>query len=284
MKFNFSKMQGLGNDFVFFDKRATPINLSDQEIEKLSVRICDRKFGIGADGLVIVSESETCDVKFEIFNSDGSKAKMCGNAIRCLSWLIYEKDPEKKTSLKVETDSGIVCPNLTPDQNGKDHLIMVDMGKPVFTPDRIPCLSDKQKIVEEPIATGAGVFKISAVSMGNPHAVIFWNDLESLEIEKIGRAIETHSFFPQRTNTEFIKKLSNNEILMRVWERGAGETLACGTGACAAAVVCIDAGLTEKKVRVSLKGGSLDIEWDGMGGSVFMTGPAAHVFDGVIEI
>lgn len=284
MAIHFSKMHGLGNDFVFIDARKDGLKLSEREAESLSIKICDRNHGVGADGIVIIDFSETCDLKFTIFNSDGSRAKMCGNAIRCLSWLVYEKDQEKKISLKVETDSGTVSPTLIPDNHGKNHMVRVDMGKPVFDPDKIPCLLERIRIRDEPIDTDAGTFRISAVSMGNPHAVIFWDDLESLEIERIGRQIENHRLFPQRTNTEFIKKLSDKKIMMRVWERGAGETLACGTGACAAAVVCIDSGLTEKKVTVILKGGSLDIEWDGKEGNVFMTGPATHVFDGVIEI
>lgn len=284
MLINFSKMHGLGNDFVFIDSRKTGIQFSDSELKELSIRICDRHYGIGADGLVIICCSDSSDVRFIIYNSDGSRAKMCGNAIRCLSWYIYEKDADKKTTLNVETDSGVVCPVLIPEEMGKNHMIRVDMGKPVFAPDKIPCLSKSPKVVDEVLKTEAGEFRINAVSMGNPHAVIFTEEVDSINIEETGKSIENHPFFPQRTNTEFIKIISENEILMRVWERGAGETLACGTGACAAAVVCIDSKLTANRVRVRLTGGSLNIEWDGKGGSVYMTGPATHVFDGVIEI
>jgi len=284
MMISFSKMQGLGNDFVFIDTRKTDIYFSDSELKDLSIRICDRHYGIGADGLVIISSAESSDAKFIIYNSDGSRAKMCGNAIRCLSWLIYEKDTDKKTALSIETDSGIVYPVLIPNKNNKNHMIRVDMGKPVFTPEKIPCLSKSSKVVNEIIKTDSGELRINAVSMGNPHAVIFLDDLDNFNIEKIGKGVESHALFPQRTNTEFIKKISGNEIRMRVWERGAGETLACGTGACAAAVVCIDSKLTANIVKVQLAGGSLEIEWDGIDGSVFMTGPATHVFDGVVEI
>lgn len=284
MLIEFSKMHGLGNDFVFIDSRGTGIHFSDTELQELSIRICDRHHGIGADGLVVVERSDSCDIKFIIYNSDGSRARMCGNAIRCLSWYIYEKDAGKKTSIRVETDSGIVYPVLIPEESGKNHMIRVDMGKPIFAPDKIPCKSNAPKVVNEILGTESGQFIINVVSMGNPHAVIFTEDLNSLKIEEIGRSIENHPFFPQKTNTEFIKKISDNEISMRVWERGAGETLACGTGACAAAVVCIDSKMTANNVRVRLSGGFLDIEWDGKDGNVYMTGPATHVFDGVIKI
>ncbi|WP_198013786.1 diaminopimelate epimerase [Desulforegula conservatrix] len=284
MLIEFSKMHGLGNDFVFIDSRETGIHFSDTELQDLSISICDRHHGIGADGLVVIKRSDSCDIKFIIYNSDGSRARMCGNAIRCLSWYIYEKDTDKKTALRVETDSGIVCPVLIPRENNKKHMIRVDMGKPVFAPDKIPCLSKSPKVIDEVLNTEVEEFRINAVSMGNPHAVIFVEDVNGIDIEKKGKSIENHPFFPQRTNIEFIKIISENEVLMRVWERGAGETLACGTGACAAAVVCIDSNLTANRVSVRLSGGLLDIEWDGKDGNVYMTGPATHVFDGVIKI
>jgi len=277
-------MHGLGNDFVFIDSRTTNLLFSDNELKELSIKICDRHYGIGADGLVIICASDSYDAKFIIYNSDGSRAMMCGNAIRCLSWFIYENDKGKRTDLRVETDSGIVCPVLIPDKNGKNHMIRVDMGKPVFTPEKIPCLFKGSKVVGETLITDSGEFIINVVSMGNPHAIIFVENLDSINIEKTGKIIENHPLFPQKTNTEFIQKKSDHEILMRVWERGAGETLACGTGACAAAVVCIDSKLTTNNVRVWLDGGFLDIEWDGKDGSVYMTGPATHVFDGKMDI
>lgn len=284
MKLYFTKMHGLGNDFVFIDLRKTADILKGTDIENLSRLICDRHHGIGADGLVLVDDSSKADIRFTIYNSDGSRAKMCGNAIRCLSWYIYEKSEEKKTSLRVETDSGIVCPSLIPDKDGINHMIKVDMGKPEFSPLKIPCISEKNSLFDEPIETSVGLFRFSAVSMGNPHAVIFTDELENIDIEKIGRSVENHPIFPEKTNTEFVRIISENEIEMRVWERGAGETMACGTGACAAAVVCIASKGAAKKVTVRLAGGSLEIEWDGKDGSVFMTGPATHVFEGEIVI
>ncbi len=284
MQIEFSKMHGLGNDFIFIDTRNTLISFSDDDLEKLSVRLCNRNYGIGADGMVVIAESGAHDARFIIYNSDGSRARMCGNAIRCLAWLVYERDSDKKTELEVETDSGIVYPCLVPDMEGRNHMIRVNMGKPEFSPEKIPCHFSKPVVRDEIIETGSGRFRISAVSMGNPHAVIFMDVPEKTSIAEIGRDIENHHLFPRRTNVEFIKKLSDTEIIMRVWERGAGETLACGTGACAAAVVCIDSKITGNRVTVHLEGGDLEVEWDGKDGNVYMTGPAVHVFDGVIEI
>ncbi len=271
----FTKMQGAGNDYVY-------VNGFVEQIEnpaKLAVAISDRHFGIGSDGLVLILPSETCDFRMRMFNSDGSESEMCGNATRCIGKFVYEKGLTDQTKLTLETLAGVkrLTLNLA---NGKVDSVRVDMGEPILAPKQIPINLDETSVVNYPIALESRKVNITAVSMGNPHAVIFMDSLEELDIQKSGPKVEHHPLFPRRTNTEFAQIISPTHIKMRVWERGAGETLACGTGACATAVAAVLNGKTERKVTLELLGGNLEIEWSEADNHVYMTGPAVTVFEG----
>lgn len=275
----FTKMQGIGNNYVY-------INCFEEKVEnpsKLSVRLSDQHFGIGSDGIILIEPSDTADCRMDIYNADGSRGMMCGNGIRCVGKYVYERGIAKKDVLKIDTMSGIKTLHLDV-KDGKVDSVTVNMGKPCLNAKEIPVLFSKEQIINEPIAVDAVPYRITCVSMGNPHCVIFVDDVNAIELEKIGPKIECNSIFPDRTNTEFIQIVNKNEIIMRVWERGSGETWACGTGACAAVVACIVNKKTERQVKVHLKGGNLDIIWDESSDDVFMTGPAAFVFDGTVEI
>ncbi len=271
----FTKMQGAGNDYVY-------VNGFVEQIEnpaKLATAISDRHFGIGSDGLVLILPSETCDFRMRMFNSDGSESEMCGNATRCIGKFVYEKGLTDKTELTLETLAGVkrLTLNLA---KGKVDSVRVDMGEPILAPKQIPINLDETSVVNYPIALESRKVNITAVSMGNPHAVIFMDSLEELDIQKSGPKVEHHPLFPRRTNTEFAQIISPTHIKMRVWERGAGETLACGTGACATAVAAALNGKTERKVTLELLGGNLEIEWSEADNHVYMTGPAVTVFEG----
>jgi len=271
----FTKMQGAGNDYVY-------VNGFVEQIEnpaKLATAISDRHFGIGSDGLVLILPSETCDFRMRMFNSDGSESEMCGNATRCIGKFVYEKGLTDKTELTLETLAGVkrLTLNLA---KGKVDSVRVDMGEPILAPKQIPINLDETSVVNYPIALESRKVNITAVSMGNPHAVIFMESLEELDIQKSGPKVEHHPLFPRRTNTEFAQIISPTHIKMRVWERGAGETLACGTGACATAVAAALNGKTERKVTLELLGGNLEIEWSEADNHVYMTGPAVTVFEG----
>ncbi len=264
-------MHGLGNDFVVIDR--TKCKFSG--IEEFAHKLLDRRFGIGGDQLLVVEESESVDYKMRIFNPDGSEVEMCGNGIRCFHKYLLEKGITDKKSLEIETQAGIIKPSLDGD------MIRVDMGEPILDGEKIPT-RQQGEVFDVPIQVGGGEIKVDCVSMGNPHAVVFVDETSNFPVEKLGPLIENHDFFPKRTNVEFVKIISPGKIQMRVWERGAGETMACGTGACASAVAYIRRyNRSNKKVDVHLKGGTLKIEWDKR---VFMTGPAALVFDGEIEV
>ena len=271
----FTKMQGAGNDYVYVNGFVEQIENPD----KLAVAISDRHFGIGSDGLVLILPSETCDFRMRMFNSDGSESEMCGNATRCIGKFVYEKGLTDKTELTLETLAGVkrLTLNLA---NGKVDSVRVDMGEPILAPKQIPINLDETSVVNYPIALESRKVNITAVSMGNPHAVIFMDSLEELDIQKSGPKVEHHPLFPRRTNTEFAQIISPTHIKMRVWERGAGETLACGTGACATAVAAVLNGKTERKVTLELLGGNLEIEWSEADNHVYMTGPAVTVFEG----
>jgi len=271
----FTKMQGAGNDYVYVNGFVEKI----EDPAKLAIAISNRHFGIGSDGLVLILPSETCDFRMRMFNSDGSESEMCGNATRCIGKFVYEKGLTDKTELTLETLAGTkhLMLNLT---NGKVNSVRVDMGEPILAPKQIPINLDETSVVNYPIALESRKVNITAVSMGNPHAVIFMDSLEELDIQKSGPKVEHHPLFPRRTNTEFAQIISPTHIKMRVWERGAGETLACGTGACATAVAAVLNEKTERKITLELLGGNLEIEWSEADNHVYMTGPAVTVFEG----
>ena len=272
----FTKMQGLGNDYVY-------VNCFKEKIEnpsEMAVKVSDRHFGIGSDGLILIKPSEVADFEMEMYNADGSRGEMCGNGIRCVAKYVYDYGLTDKTSISVETLGGIKYLDLTV-EHGKVTLVKVDMGTPILKPELIPIVAKGETVIDEPIMVGGKEYHMTGVSMGNPHDVVFMDDIKNLEIEKIGPLFENHERFPNRINTEFVNVLDRHTAQMRVWERGSGETLACGTGACAVAVACILNGLTENTVTVKLLGGNLQIEWDREKNTVYMTGPAEVSFDGV---
>ena len=272
----FTKMQGLGNDYVY-------VNCFKEKIEnpsEMAVKVSDRHFGIGSDGLILIKPSEVADFEMEMYNADGSRGEMCGNGIRCVAKYVYDYGLTDKTSISVETLGGIKYLDLTV-EHGKVTLVKVDMGTPILKPELIPIVAKGETVIDEPIMVGGKEYHMTGVSMGNPHDVVFMDDIKNLEIEKIGPLFENHERFPNRINTEFVNVIDRHTAQMRVWERGSGETLACGTGACAVAVVCILNGLTENTVTVKLLGGDLQIEWDREKNTVYMTGPAEVSFDGV---
>jgi diaminopimelate epimerase len=271
----FTKMQGAGNDYVYVNGFVEKI----EDPAKLAIAISDRHFGIGSDGLVLILPSETCDFRMRMFNSDGSESEMCGNATRCIGKFVYDKGLTDKTELTLETLAGVKHLTLNL-EDGKVNSVRVDMGEPILAPKLIPINLDETSVINYPIALESRKVNITAVSMGNPHAVIFMDSLEELDIQKSGPKVEHHPLFPRRTNTEFAQVISPTHIKMRVWERGAGETLACGTGACATAVAAVLNGKTERKVTLELLGGNLEIEWSEADNHVYMTGPAVTVFEG----
>ncbi len=275
----FTKMQGLGNDYVY-------VNCFEEKIENppaVARYVSDRHFGIGSDGLIMINPSEVADFEMEMYNADGSRGEMCGNGIRCVAKYVYDYGLTDKTQISVETLGGIKYLDLTV-EDGKVVLVKVDMGKPELKSDLIPIISENEKVIDEPIEVDGKVYHMTGVSMGNPHTVIYVDDVKNLDLEKIGPKFENHERFPKRINTEFVHCIDRNTVEMRVWERGSGETLACGTGACAVAVASILNNLTDTRVTVKLLGGDLQIEWDREKDHVFMTGPATVVFDGVIDI
>lgn len=276
----FLKVHGLGNDFVLVDAREEKNFPADGEgLADLAVRVCHRNFGVGADGLVLVREAEDADIAMQIINSDGSEAEMCGNVIRCVARYVYEKGQVRGNSLRVKTLAGIMVPEILTD-NGRVVSVRVDMGTPVLERSLIPMEGDSGLVVSEPLSVGNNTFTVTAVSMGNPHCVIFVKDVDRVPLNIWGRKIETHPAFPRKTNVEFVQVISRSEVAMRVWERGAGYTMACGTGACAAAVAGVLNGCTGRTVKVNLEAGQLHVEWKEENNRVYMTGPAETVFSG----
>lgn len=276
------KMHGLGNDFVFIDNfhRQAEVEQSEGAYPELARKLCHRQFGVGGDGLIVVLPSQVADARMRIFNLDGSEPEMCGNGIRCFARYIFDKGYVHKNPLKVETLAGILTLDLKV-EGGKVTGVRVDMGEPILKSGLIPVLAEGEPVIGAKLEVGGQEFDFTAVSMGNPHCVIFIEDYEDLDFERLGPAIEKHPLFPRKTNVEFIRVDSREELTMKVWERGAGPTLACGTGACASAVAAVLNGKTERKVTVHLPGGDLLIEW-GEDNHVYMTGPATYVFKGVI--
>lgn len=275
----FTKMQGLGNDYVY-------VNCFKETIEnppEMAKKVSNRNFGIGSDGLIMINPSDVADFEMEMYNADGSRSEMCGNGIRCVGKYVYDYGLTEKEHISVETLAGIKYLDLTV-EDGKVKLVKVDMGSPELVPENIPIVADGNRVIDEPINVNGTEYRMTGVSMGNPHAVVYVEDVKGLDIEKIGPAFENHERFPNRVNTEFVKVLDQNTVEMRVWERGSGETMACGTGACAVAVACILNGFTEDKVTVKLLGGDLQIEWDKEADKIYMTGPAEVSFDGEINL
>lgn len=272
-------MQGLGNDYIY-------VNCFSEKLEnpsEVAKFVSDRHFGIGSDGLVLIMPSDSCDFRMRMFNSDGSEAEMCGNAIRCVGKYVYDNGLTQKSVINVETLAGIKILDMTIKEN-KVELVRVDMGEPILQPSRIPVNSDKDLFVSQPVVIDGKEFKVTCVSMGNPHAVSYVDDVEKFPLEVIGPKMENNSLYPKRINAEFVQVIDKNTLKMRVWERGAGETLACGTGACAVLVSSVLNNISERKATVKLLGGDLFIEWNEEDNHVYMTGPATKVFDGEIKI
>ena len=279
MKIKFTKMQGLGNDYIY-------VNCFTQTIENPSVvakKVSDRHFGIGSDGLVLILPSQVADFRMRMFNSDGSEAEMCGNAIRCVGKFVYDNKLTDKNVIKVETLAGIKVLDMAV-ENGQITLIKVDMGEPILEPEKIPVISEKSRFISDEVEVNGDIFKVTCVSMGNPHAVTYVKDVENFPLEVVGPIMETHKLYPRKINSEFVEVIDRNTLKMRVWERGAGETLACGTGACAVLVASVLNDLSERKATVKLLGGDLLIEWNETDNHVYKTGPAMKVFDGEVEI
>ncbi len=275
----FTKMQGIGNDYVY-------VNCFEETVENpaaVSEFVSDRHFGIGSDGLVLIMKSDCADFRMRMFNADGSEAEMCGNATRCVGKYVYDNGLTDKTDITLETKAGIKYLKLFT-ENGKVTRVTVNMGEPILTPQLIPVDYTGEEFINKVISVDGTEYAITCVSMGNPHAVVYMDDIENLDIETLGPKFELHQIFPKRTNTEFVKVIDKNIVEMRVWERGAGETLACGTGACAVLVASVLNGKCERKSTVRLIGGELTIEWREDDNCVYMTGPAEKVFDGEIDI
>ena len=275
----FTKMHGISNDYIYINGATEKIyNPSD-----VAIKLSDRHTGIGSDGIVMILPSKTCDFRMRMFNSDGSEAEMCGNASRCVGKYVYDKGLTKKTKVSLETLAGKKILNLHV-VDGKVDTVTVDMGEPILRGVDIPTIFDLPTVVSQPIVVSGKKILTTCVSMGNPHSVVYVDDVDSLDLEKIGPSYECHPAFPHKTNTEFVEIISRNEVKMRVWERGAGETMACGTGACAVSVASVLNGFTDRDVRVKLRGGDLQIKWDDDDNHVYMTGPATTVYEGDVEI
>lgn len=273
----FTKMQGLGNDYVY-------VNCFVEKVEnpnELAKKISDRHFGVGSDGLILILPSLVADCKMRMFNWDGSESEMCGNGIRCVAKFVHDKGIVDKDTITVETLAGIKTIKLTLDQNNKASMITVNMGSPIFNPNDIPVISDEEIVKNLKIKVIDKEFIFTCVSMGNPHAVTFVDDLENFDVKKYGKILEKDKYFPKRANIEFVQVLDENNLKMRVWERGSGETFACGTGTCASVVASF---LNDKcgrdNIKVELLGGNLYISWNEADNNVYMTGPAEFVFEG----
>ena len=273
--FNFTKMQGAGNDYIY-------VNCFKEKLENVNAvarAVSNRNFGIGSDGLVLIYPSEVADFRMDMYNSDGTQAEMCGNASRCVGKYVYDKGLTDKTTITLETLAGIKILNLNLDENGKVDTVCVNMGSPELNPANIPIASKLGCFIQESVFVGERDYKVTGVSMGNPHAVTFVDDTDSIDIEHIGPEFESHSIFPKKTNTEFAQIIDRNTIKMRVWERGTGETLACGT-----LVAANLSDLVDDEADIILLGGTLHIKWDKKENNIYMTGPAEFVYEGTITV
>jgi diaminopimelate epimerase len=276
----FTKMQGAGNDYVY-------VNCFEEKLEnpaEVALQVSNRNFGIGSDGLILIMPSDQADVRMRMFNSDGSESEMCGNGIRCVAKYAFDHGIVDKKEITAETGAGILTLQLFTGADNKVDKVRVNMGPPRLSKREIPMTGDgEEKVVNQPLNIMHSTFMITCASMGNPHCVIFVDDVESFQVEKYGPLIENHELFPRRTNVEFVQIISRTEVRQRTWERGAGETLACGTGSSAVTAACVLNGLTEKKILNHLSGGDLEMEW-AEDGNIYMTGPAVEVFTGEIAI
>ena len=278
-KIEFTKMHGIGNDYVY-------INCFNQQIQnpsELAIKMSPRRFSVGADGVILICPSDVADAKMRMFNLDGSEGKMCGNGIRCVGKFIYDNGIAHKSTVTVETLSGIKILEIT-DKDGFADTITVDMGAPELCPLKIPAIADCDSIIDTAITVNGSDYNITALSMGNPHAVVFCDEIDSIDLESIGPHFEHHDMFPEQVNTEFIRVIDENTLQMRVWERGSGETFACGTGACAAAVAAVENGYCkrDREITVHLVGGDLFITYTSSG-TVYMRGGATKIYDGIYE-
>lgn len=279
MVINFTKMHGIGNDFILIDCHNLELRTQNSGPRTLAQRLCHRRFGIGADQVLLLYPSSIADFKMRIFNPDGSEVEMCGNGIRCLARYIWDRNLSQKDMLSIETISGIIRPERSGD------MVRVDIGEPIFDPEKMPVrIVDSKLIIDYPLQIKDREFRITCVSMGNPHAIIFVDKVDGFPVATFGPEIEENPIFPKKTNVEFVEVINRQEIKMRVWERGVGETMACGTGASASLVASSLKGVTDRKVTVHLPGGDLFIEWSEMDNHIYMTGPAVEVFSGKIKI
>ena len=276
---NFTKWQGCGNDFVLIDCRAQEL----ADYGAFAQKACNRHYGIGGDGILVVLPSDKADFRMRIFNTDGSEAEMCGNGIRCFARYLYDNGITKKRKFTVETGAGILVPEII-EADGTVTGVRVDMGEPVLQADQIPMKGyGSNRVVNEPVEVAGRSWRITGVSMGNPHCVVFVDDIETTPIEEVGPVFETQERYPKKTNTEFVQVLDRQHMRMRVWERGAAITLACGTGACATLTAAVLNDLTDRKAEIQLDGGTLTIEWDERDNHLYMTGPAVQTFAGTVE-
>ena len=275
----FTKMHGLGNDYVYMDYTKVDV---PKDISNLAQFVSNRHFGIGSDGLILICKSKTSDFKMRMFNADGSEAQMCGNGIRCVGKFVYDKGLTSKTEITIETLAGIKNLKLQL-VKGKVETVEVDMGEPILEPERIPVIANEKKKKNLKLQAEEKEFIFTCVSVGNPHAIAIVDNLKDFDVEKYGKKLEVDKHFPEKANIEFIQIVNKNTIKMRVWERGSGETFACGTGASAVAVACNLNGLTKDEVTVKLLGGDLKIKWNKENNHIYMTGPAVTVFEGELE-
>ena len=280
MKIEFTKMQGCGNDYVYIDGSTQKI--PQEEKPDFVRKMSDRHFGIGGDGVIFINPSQEADFEMEMYNADGSRAQMCGNGIRCVAKFVYDRHLTDQTEITVVSAGSVKRLKLYV-TDGHVERVRVNMGRPILKAAEIPVLSDEEQVLDWPVFVADRQWRMSCVSMGNPHAVVLAEDVASLPLTEIGPKFENHPMFPERVNTEFIRVIDRSTLELRVWERGSGETLACGTGCCAAVAACVLDGLTERSVTVHVLGGELQIEWDENTGEIFMTGPAETVFEGQVE-
>lgn len=283
----FTKMQGCGNDYVYVNGFTEKIALEDKP--EIVRRLSDRHFGIGGDGVIFINPAKEADFEMEMYNADGTRSEMCGNGIRCVAKFVYDKGLTDNTDITIVSAGKIKYLHLTVEKKpGQDRgevtKVRVNMGSPILEPALVPVKAEGEQVVNAPIVVDNTKYRMTCVSMGNPHAIIFKSGVKEMNLEAIGPKFENHECFPNRTNTEFVEVIDRNTVFMRVWERGTGETLACGTGCCATAVAAVLNGLTENTVTVKLLGGELLIEWDREENLVYMTGPAVTVFEGEVEL
>lgn len=289
VRMKFTKMQGCGNDYIYVNGASEDI---PREKKPEVVRyLSNRNFGVGGDGVIFINPSREADFEMEMYNADGSRAQMCGNGIRCVAKYVYDKgltDSEQITVVSAGSvkylDLTVERPERKPEDRGVVTRVRVNMGSPVLEPAGIPVVADGERVVNEPIYVEEQEYRMTCVSMGNPHAVVFADGVAGMELEKLGPLFERHVRFPERVNTEFVEILDRQTVFMRVWERGSGETLACGTGCCATAVACVLNGLTDTEITVKLLGGELQIRWDREENMVYMTGPAVTVYEGEVDL